>query len=37
MDDIERSLLPLGNAIPSRTRPDLSPEELDDLVFLTMG
>ena len=37
MAEIERSLLPLGNAIPSRTRTDLSPTELDDLVFLTMG
>jgi len=37
MAEIERSLLPLGNAIPSRTRTDLSPAELDDLVFLTMG
>jgi AcrR family transcriptional regulator len=37
MDDIERSLLPLGSAIPARARPDLSPAELHDLVFLTMG
>ena len=37
MAEIERSLLPLGNAIPSRTRTDLSPAELDDLVFVTMG
>lgn len=37
MDEIERSLLPLANAIPSRARPDLSAAELDDLVFLTMG
>ncbi|MDY6996573.1 MAG: helix-turn-helix domain-containing protein [Actinomycetota bacterium] len=37
MDEIERSLLPLGSAIPSRTRPDLSPAQLADLVFLTMG
>jgi len=37
MADIERSLLPLGNAIPRRARPDLSAAELDDLVFLTMG
>ena len=37
MDEIERSLLPLGSVIPSRSRPDLSPAELDDLVFVTMG
>lgn len=37
MDEIERSLLPLGSAIPGRARPDLSPAELRDLVFLTMG
>ncbi|WP_230987553.1 TetR/AcrR family transcriptional regulator [Mycolicibacter heraklionensis] len=37
MDEIERSLLPLGTVIPSRSRPDLSPAELDDLVFVTMG
>lgn len=37
MEDIERSLLPLGSAIPQRARPDLSPDQLDDLVFLTMG
>lgn len=37
MDEIERSLLPLGGAIPGRARPDLSAAELDDLVFLTMG
>ncbi|MFB1296474.1 TetR/AcrR family transcriptional regulator [Mycobacterium sp. pW049] len=37
MDEIERSLLPLGSAIPGRARPDLSPSELRDLVFLTMG
>ena len=37
MDEIERSLLPLGSVIPSRARPDLSPAELDDLVFVTMG
>ncbi|MDG4664451.1 TetR/AcrR family transcriptional regulator [Mycobacterium sp. 236(2023)] len=37
MDEIERSLLPLGSAIPGRARPDLSPAELHDLVFLTMG
>jgi AcrR family transcriptional regulator len=37
MDEIERSLLPLGSAIPARARPDLSPAELRDLVFLTMG
>lgn len=37
MDDIERSLIPLGSAIPSRARPDLSEAELADLVFVTMG
>lgn len=37
MDEIERSLMPLGSVIPSRVRPDLSPAELDDLVFVTMG
>lgn len=37
MDEIERSLLPLASAIPGRARPDLSPAELNDLVFLTMG
>lgn len=37
MDDIERSLLPLASAIPSRARPDLSQAELNDLVFVTMG
>lgn len=37
MAEIERSLLPLGAAIPGRARPDLSPAELDDLVFVTMG
>lgn len=37
MDEIERSLLPLGNAIPSRARPDLDADQLQDLVFVTMG
>lgn len=37
MDEIERSLLPLGNAIPGRTRADLTPDQLEDLVFVTMG
>jgi len=37
MDEIERSLLPLGSAIPSRTRPDLDADQLQDLVFVTMG
>lgn len=37
MDDIERSLLPLARAIPRRALPDLTPAELDDLVFVTMG
>ncbi len=37
VQEVERSLLPLGAAIPRRARPDLSQNELDDLVFLTMG
>lgn len=37
MDEIERSLLPLGSAIPGRARPDLDPDQLQDLVFVTMG
>ena len=37
MDEIERSLLPLGSAIPGRARPDLNPDQLQDLVFVTMG
>ncbi|WP_286134758.1 TetR/AcrR family transcriptional regulator [Mycobacterium sp. UM_Kg1] len=37
MAEVERSLLPLASVIPSRSRPDLSPAELDDLVFVTMG
>lgn len=37
MDEIERSLLPLASAIPSRARPELSQAELSDLVFVTMG
>ncbi|MGW0157780.1 TetR/AcrR family transcriptional regulator [Mycobacterium sp. NPDC003323] len=37
MDEIERSLLPLGSAIPGRARPDLDAEQLQDLVFVTMG
>ncbi|MGU3499420.1 TetR/AcrR family transcriptional regulator [Mycobacterium sp. C31M] len=37
MDEIERSLLPLGSAIPGRARPDLDPAQLQDLVFVTMG
>lgn len=35
--EIERSLLPLGSVIPARSRPDLTPAQLDDLVFVTMG
>ncbi|MGX7693371.1 TetR/AcrR family transcriptional regulator [Gordonia polyisoprenivorans] len=34
---IEAPLVPLGRILPTRFRPDLSPAELDDLVFLTMG
>jgi len=37
MDEIERSLLPLGSAIPGRARPDLDADQLQDLVFVTMG
>lgn len=37
MDEIERSLLPLGSAIPGRARPDLDADQLRDLVFVTMG
>ncbi|MET0897216.1 MAG: hypothetical protein ABWY45_04800 [Mycobacterium sp.] len=37
LEDIERSLLPLGTAIPRRARPDLSDRQLDDLVLRTMG
>lgn len=37
MDEIERSLLPLGSAIPGRARPDLDAGQLQDLVFVTMG
>jgi len=34
---VERTLLPLARVIPARHRPDLTPAELDDLVFVTMG
>jgi len=37
MDEIERSLLPLGSAIPGRARPDVDADQLQDLVFVTMG
>lgn len=37
MDEVERSLLPLGSAIPGRARPDLDAGQLQDLVFVTMG
>lgn len=37
MDEIERTLLPLASTIPGRARTDLSPQALQDLVFLTMG
>ncbi|WP_306437418.1 MULTISPECIES: TetR/AcrR family transcriptional regulator [unclassified Rhodococcus (in: high G+C Gram-positive bacteria)] len=35
--DIERPLLPLARIMPTRIRPDLDDDVLDDLVFLTMG
>ncbi len=35
--EVERMLFPLARVIPARHRADLSPEELDDLVFVTMG
>lgn len=35
--DVEAPLVPLARVLPARLRPDLSPAELDDLVFLTMG
>jgi AcrR family transcriptional regulator len=34
---VEDTLFPLARAIPARHRPDLSPAQLDDLVFVTMG
>ena len=34
---IESTLFPLARVIPARHRPDLSPAQLDDLVFVTMG
>ncbi|MFN8150796.1 MAG: TetR family transcriptional regulator [Solirubrobacterales bacterium] len=33
----ERTLAALARVLPARHRPDLSPAELDDLVFVTMG
>lgn len=35
--EVEAPLLPLARVLPSRSRTDLSPSELDDLVFVTMG
>ena len=37
MRGIERTLFPLARVIPARHRADLTPAELDDLVFVTMG
>jgi len=34
---VEDTLFPLARAIPARHRPDLTPAQLDDLVFVTMG
>jgi AcrR family transcriptional regulator len=34
---VEQTLFPLARVIPARHRPDLSPAQLDDLVFVTMG
>jgi AcrR family transcriptional regulator len=35
--NVEQTLFALARVIPARHRPDLSPAELDDLVFVTMG
>ncbi|MXP23666.1 TetR family transcriptional regulator [Gordonia sp. HNM0687] len=35
--EVEEPLIPLARILPARLRPDLAPNELDDLVFLTMG
>lgn len=34
---VEETLFPLARVIPARHRPDLTPAQLDDLVFVTMG
>jgi AcrR family transcriptional regulator len=34
---IEQTLFALARVIPARHRPDLSPAQLDDLVFVSMG
>jgi AcrR family transcriptional regulator len=34
---VEDTLFALARVIPARHRPDLTPEQLDDLVFVTMG
>lgn len=35
--EVEEPLVPLARILPARLRPDLRYDELDDLVFLTMG
>lgn len=35
--EIEAPLIPLARILPMRLRPDLSTEEIDELVFITMG
>jgi AcrR family transcriptional regulator len=35
--NVEETLFPLARVIPARHRPDLTPAQLDDLVFVTMG
>jgi len=37
MARVESTLFALARVIPARHRPDLSPAQLDDLVFVTMG
>ena len=34
---VEETLFALARLLPTRHRPDLSPAEIDDLVFVTMG
>lgn len=34
---VEDTLFALARVIPARHRPDLTPEQLDDIVFVTMG
>lgn len=35
--EVEATLLPLARVIPTRLRPDLDEQVIDDLVFITMG